>query len=112
MLDLHGSKDTTVPANVSLSADGYYYTTTEEIFNGGKYSDGWKAANGCDGKASHWPTQWDGRDKFWCISECSDGDVVRCMWDGGHNWLFNEAKPNGGLVTKCMRPPATLVCAP
>ena len=26
VLDLHGSKDTTVPANVSLSADGYYYT--------------------------------------------------------------------------------------
>jgi poly(3-hydroxybutyrate) depolymerase len=46
VLDLHGSADTTVPANVSLSADGYYYTTTKEIFEGGKYSSGWKKANG------------------------------------------------------------------
>ena len=24
---------------------------------------------------------------------------MRCMWDGGHNWLFNKPSPNGGLVT-------------
>jgi len=100
VLDLHGSKDTTVPANVSLSADGYYYTTTDEIFNGGAYSTGWKAANGCDGPGYHWKTQWDGRDDFWCFAECQAGDVVRCMWNGGHNWLFNNAKANGGLVTQ------------
>ena len=100
VLDLHGSKDTTVPANVSLSADGWYYTTTDEIFNGGEYSDGWKAANECEGPAAHWPTQWDGEDDFYCISECPEETVVRCMWDGGHNWLFNNAKANGGLVTK------------
>ena len=103
VLDLHGAKDTTVPANVSLSADGYYYTTTDEIFNGGAYSKGWKAANGCEGPGAHWPTQWDGEDDFWCIAECAEASVVRCMWDGGHNWLFNNAKANGGLVTKCAR---------
>ena len=101
VLDLHGSKDTTVPANVSLSADGWYYTTTEEIFEGGDYSKGWKAANECKGKARHWPTKFDGKHNFYCLSEgeCSGGDVIRCMWDGGHNWLFNEPKPNGELLT-------------
>lgn len=102
VLDLHGSKDTTVPANVSLSADGYYYTTTDEIFNGGDYSEGWKAANGCKGKGKHWPTQWDGEYDFYCATEgdCPGGDVIRCMWNGGHNWLFNDATANGGLLTK------------
>ena len=98
VLDLHGSHDTTVPANVSLSADGYYYTTVKEIFDGGAYSGGWKKANGCKEKASHWPTQWDGTRDFYCVSECADDDVVRCSWNGGHNWLFNDATANGGLL--------------
>lgn len=42
VLDLHGTHDTTVPANESLSADGYFYTPTHEIFDGGKFSTGWK----------------------------------------------------------------------
>ena len=45
MLDLHGSRDTTVPANVSLSGDGYYYTTTDEIFNGGYFLAHFDAAD-------------------------------------------------------------------
>ena len=103
VLDLHGAADTTVPANVSLSADGYYYTTTHEIFHGtAQTPGGWMGVNGCKGAAVHWPTKWDGKDDFYCISEgdCPGGDVVRCMWNGGHNWLFNSARPNGGLVTK------------
>jgi len=24
---------------------------------------------------------------------------VRCAWDGGHNWLFNDAVANGGVVS-------------
>ena len=101
VLDLHGSKDTTVPGNVSLSGDGYYYTTTDEIFGGGKYSTGWKKANGCSGASSHYPTQFDGQSDFWCVQEgdCPGGDVIRCSWKGGHNWLFNSAKSNGDLVT-------------
>jgi len=103
VLDMHGSKDTTVPANVSLSADGYYYTTTKEIFEGGKYSSGWMKANGCSGATSHYPTRFDGgKYNFYCVSEgkCSGGDVIRCSWNGGHNWLFNDAKSNGGLVSE------------
>merc|ERR1719440_528576 len=54
VIDLHGRSDTTVPGNVSLSADGYYYTVTSEIFDGNKYSKGWKAANGCSGARTHY----------------------------------------------------------
>merc|ERR1719265_2063306 len=101
VMDLHGSQDTTVPANVSLSGDGYFYTTVAEIFGGNSYSKGWKSSNGCTGKAFHYPTQYDGQKKFYCVSEgtCKGGDVVRCSWQGGHNWLFNDAKSNGGLIT-------------
>lgn len=101
VLDLHGTKDTTVPANKSLSSDGWYYTTTDEIFYGNSYAKGWTTANGCSGSGSHWPTKYDGYKDFWCISEgtCTGGDVIRCMWSGGHNWLFNDATANGWLVT-------------
>jgi polyhydroxybutyrate depolymerase len=101
VIDLHGSKDTTVPANVSLSGDGWYYTTTAQIFGGDSYSYGWKYANGCSGKSTHYVTPFDGQSKFYCVSEgtCSGGDVVRCMWNGGHNWLFNSATSNGAYVT-------------
>jgi len=103
VLDLHGSKDTTVPGNVSLSGDGYYYTTTAEIFEGNSYSTGWKKSNGCTGSSFHYPTRFDGgKWDFWCVSEgkCVGGDVIRCSWSGGHNWLFNDAESNGGLVTE------------
>eukprot|EP00746_Dinoflagellata_sp_MGD_P129040 gnl/MRDRNA2_/MRDRNA2_63299_c0_seq2.p1 gnl/MRDRNA2_/MRDRNA2_63299_c0~~gnl/MRDRNA2_/MRDRNA2_63299_c0_seq2.p1 ORF type:complete len:538 (+),score=70.55 gnl/MRDRNA2_/MRDRNA2_63299_c0_seq2:153-1616(+) len=99
VIDIHGKKDKTVPANVSLSADGYYYTTTAEIFGGGKYCAGWKKSNGCDNRSYQWKTKWDGQDDLWCLSECSKGDVVRCSWSGGHNWYANNAQKNGGLVT-------------
>ena len=84
VLDLHGSADTTVPGNISLSGDGYYYTTTKEIFDGNAYSSGWKKANGCQGSTSHYVTPFDGTKKFWCVSEgaCSGGDVIRCSWSG------------------------------
>ena len=99
VLDLHGSNDDTVPANYSLAGNGYYYTPVEEIFHGGKYSGGWMKANGCDGKPGLWPTKYDGQKQFWCIKLCSSGNVVRCAWKGGHNWLFGDAASNGGLVT-------------
>jgi len=99
VIDLHGTRDTTVPGNVSLSGDGYYYTTTAEIFGGGKYSKGWKRANSCTSKLTHWPTKYDGQKKFNCMSECTDGSVVRCSWNGGHDWLFGGGAANGWLVT-------------
>lgn len=102
VIDLHGTKDTTVPANVSLSGDGYYYTPTHEIFNGNSYSTGWKAANGCKGGSRHYSTKYDGVKKLWCVLEgdCSGGDVVRCAYDGGHNWFNGGGRDNGGVVTE------------
>jgi len=101
VLDLHGTSDTTVPANKSLSGDGWYYTTTHEIFNGNSYSIGWKEVNGCEGTPTVYHAKQSGREGLWCVSEgyCSGGDVVRCVWHGGHNWLFSDAEANGQLVT-------------
>jgi hypothetical protein len=94
-MDIHGSKDTTVPANKSLSGDGYYYTTVADIFSV------WGKANGCSGSTSHYTTPYDGQNSLYCINhgKCSGGDLVRCAWSGGHNWYGNSASKNGGLVT-------------
>ena len=56
-------------------------------------------ANRCTGEIKHYPTPFDGKKRFWCISEgdCPGGDVIRCSWHGGHNWLFNDARV-GSLV--------------
>merc|ERR1719401_482543 len=101
VLDIHGKSDTTVPANVSLSGDGYYYTPTREIFGGNAYSKGWKNANGCSGPSRHYPTRYDGIKDLWCVSEgsCVGGDVVRCAYKGGHNW-FNGGGPDYGVSQK------------
>ena len=92
LLDIHGSQDTTIPANVSLSGDGYYYTTTAEIFAL------WEPMNGGNGTYSQYVTAWDGQMNAYCI-QSSNGKTVRCMWNGGHNWFLNSATANGGLVT-------------
>jgi len=101
VLDIHGRSDTTVPANVSLSGDGYYYTPTHEIFNGNKYSKGWKEANGCSGEPRVYHTDYAGIKDLWCVDEggdCTGGAVVRCDYIGGHNWFNGGGKDNGGLV--------------
>lgn len=101
ILEFHGTKDTVVPGNVSLSNNGYFYTPTAQIFGGDAYSRGWKKANGCSGPSSHYPTPYDGIYSLYCVSEgqCAGGDVVRCAWNGGHTWFGHSAKYNGGLVT-------------
>lgn len=95
LIDIHGTRDTTVPANVSLSGDGYYYTTVSDIFAV------WGEANGCTGASSQYKTPYDGQSELYCVlhGNCSGGDLVRCSWKGGHNWYANSATKNGGLVT-------------
>jgi polyhydroxybutyrate depolymerase len=104
VMDIHGKSDTVVPANVSLSGDGYYYTPVSDIFGGDSYSSGWKKSNGCSGSAKHYATAYDGVKGLWCAAEgtCSGGDVVRCAYTGGHNWFNGGGKDNGGLVTDFM----------
>merc|ERR1719506_14055 len=93
-----------MPANKSLSGDGYYYTPVAEIFGGDSYSSGWKKANGCSGSVTQYKTSYDGVKGLWCGLEgsCSGGDVVRCAYTGGHNWFNGGGKDNGGLVTEFM----------
>mmetsp|Transcript_55802 Transcript_55802/g.180896 ORF Transcript_55802/g.180896 Transcript_55802/m.180896 type:complete len:613 (+) Transcript_55802:229-2067(+) len=102
VMDLHGTRDNTVPANISLSGEGYYYTTTDEIFFGNQYSSGWAQSNGCTGTPTVYHTSQDGLHELWCVSagDCPGGDVVRCSWNGGHNWFGNSAENNGQLVTE------------
>lgn len=102
VLDLHGFFDTTVPANVSLAADGWYYTVLSEILGGNEFSTGWKTSNACFGPSAHYPTSFDGIFDLYCVSEgfCLGGDVVRCGWSGGHTWFGYSPEFNGGLVTE------------
>jgi len=101
ILEFHGTQDTTVPANVSLSGDGYYYTTTADIYGGSTFSSGWMKSNKCSGPTSQYVTPYDGQYSLYCVSEgtCSGGDVVACSWAGGHNWYGNNPTSNGGLVS-------------
>jgi poly(3-hydroxybutyrate) depolymerase len=95
LLATHGKSDSTVPGNATyktgwaLSDDGYYYTPTSEIFYGNSYSSGWVKANGCSGTPSHYPTKYDGVKGLWCESQgsCTGGDVVRCAYEGGHDYF-------------------------
>ena len=90
---LHGRNDRTVPANFSLSSDGYYYTTgvpdralhgrvdtdlkytskhhmaVKDIFEGDEYSTGWLAANGCSGRSRHYHVPYEGIKDLHCLSE-------------------------------------------
>ena len=68
-------------ANVSLSGDGYYYTTTKTIFAG------WKESNGCTGGMTPYDDPYNGVAKMWCegFQQCSGGDVIRCSWNGWYN---------------------------
>lgn len=101
ILEFHGTKDTTIPANKSLSGDGYYYTTVEEMYYGGSYSSGWRKSNGCSGGTSQYKTSFDGQYSLYCESTGScTADTVRCSWKGGHNWYGNNPTSNGGLVSE------------
>eukprot|EP00118_Oscarella_pearsei_P027056 m.310717 g.310717 ORF g.310717 m.310717 type:complete len:351 (+) comp54070_c0_seq1:110-1162(+) len=92
VIDIHGTQDTTVPANLTsynkvgdqypLSSDGWYYTQVSDIFKE------WKERNGCTGDDFQYKTSLVGEEGLYCIAEgqCTKGDVVRCAWNGGHDY--------------------------
>lgn len=91
VLDVHGTRDTTVPGNSSGSgqhgrvSDGcWWYYDTDSVLSA------WiSAAQGAPSSLSweHYPTSWDGRDGLWCVSAGSGAaEVVKCSWDGGHQY--------------------------
>lgn len=101
IMDIHGTRDTTVPANTT-NGGGWYYTVVSEIFGGNAYSKGWKSANGCSGSASHYETPYDGTSSLYCISEgsCSGGDVVRCSWNGAHTFISVNGALSWNFMSK------------
>ena len=109
LMDIRGELDNTVPANISngwpapwlpgqvepgpnnstLSGDGFFYTTIDNI------TSSWAPVLGCEGPqfAQHYPTRFDGISGFYCVApqgRCVEQgrhhSLVRCFHTGGHTW--------------------------
>eukprot|EP00035_Acanthoeca_spectabilis_P034246 m.27910 g.27910 ORF g.27910 m.27910 type:complete len:354 (+) comp6488_c0_seq1:84-1145(+) len=93
VMDLHGTRDTTCPANTTTSADGWNYEPVDSVMKV------WASAHGCSGSSTitKYDTAYDGDTKLWCVKfgNCANGvDFVRCSYDLAHHWLgYNK---NGG----------------
>lgn len=98
VMDVHGTEDDEVPANVTMSSSGYFFTLNKDIFRG------WRSANRCRNteqlKLSHWPTPLDGVHDLFCISEGADciAPVVRCAYKGIHGSFAGGGERNAELV--------------
>lgn len=100
VLDIHGTTDDVIPSNISnghgegaegtaLSEDGYYYHTTTQVLQA------YSTANQCSGEPVHYRTPYDGASGLYCWAQyggsCKTGQhVIRCSWEGGHTWPFEE----------------------
>jgi polyhydroxybutyrate depolymerase len=85
MINIYGTRDTTVPFDGTPSADGFLYTPTSQVMAAWASSD----SQGCDAKESPYPTSKDGIQGFRCTqrANCMTGaEIVDCAWDGGHDW--------------------------
>lgn len=100
VLDCTGTHDVTVPINDTtygdgpVSNEGWIYSLMSDIFAV------WEPANGCeDEPASQWKTPQDGVDELYCWGKtCGGNPVVRCAWNGAHNYFGNEGSKNSRLV--------------
>ncbi|KAH8063728.1 hypothetical protein JL722_2914 [Aureococcus anophagefferens] len=100
VLDCTGTHDVTVPINDTtygdgpVSNEGWIYSLMSDIFAV------WEPANGCeDEPASQWKTPQDGVDERYCWGKtCGGNPVVRCAWNGAHNYFGNEGSKNSRLV--------------
>jgi len=103
IMEIHGSKDSIIPANLSgsyqgevgpnnstVSSDGFYY---EQVY---LTMDRYAEANGCRGELSvHYPTRFDGDTDLWCVTyEACSKNTVRCSFTGGHTWPFGNGIDN------------------
>lgn len=93
VMDLHGTRDRTCPANDTTSSDGWNYEPVDNVIKV------WATAHGCTGTAKivHFATPEDGQTQLWCasIGSCPEGvDMVRCSYNAGHDWL--GPRQNGG----------------
>ena len=88
-----GALDTTY-GDGPVSNEGWIYSLMSDIFAV------WEPANGCeDEPASQWKTPQDGVDELYCWGKtCGGNPVVRCAWNGAHNYFGNEGSKNSRLV--------------
>jgi poly(3-hydroxybutyrate) depolymerase/CubicO group peptidase (beta-lactamase class C family) len=85
MMNIHATRDRTVPYDGTPSSDGFLYTPTSEVL------DLWAtdSSQSCSAEATPYPTSKDGVNGFRCSqrAECASGaQLVDCSWDGGHDW--------------------------
>ncbi len=85
LLQLNGRQDATVPPDGTVSADGYYYSSVEDV------AAAWAGAARCAHHPAPWPDRLADRNAAQCTrySSCKDPDmeVVNCLWTGGgHVW--------------------------
>jgi beta-galactosidase len=85
MMNIYGTRDTTVPYDGTPAKDGFMYTPTAKVL------DAWASSEsqGCTSEDSPYPTSRDGVLDFACIQRagCATGaEIVDCSWDGGHDW--------------------------
>ena len=85
MMNIYGTRDTTVPYDGAPASDGFMYTPTSQVL------DAWASSKsqGCASEDSPYPTSKDGILDFECIqhANCANGaEVVDCRWNGGHDW--------------------------
>jgi poly(3-hydroxybutyrate) depolymerase/CubicO group peptidase (beta-lactamase class C family) len=85
MMNIHATRDRTVPFDGSPAEDGFLYTPTAEVL------DLWasEASQDCAVEGTPYPTSMDGIQGFRCIqrAQCATRvELVDCAWDGGHDW--------------------------
>ena len=85
MINIYGTKDTTVPFDGVPASDGFFYTPAAEVMSA------WAAEGSqeCAAEESPYATSGDGMAGFRCVQRphCTTGaEVVNCAWDGGHDW--------------------------
>ena len=106
IMEIHGSADDIIPANLSqsyqgevgpnnstVSSDGFYY---EQVY---LTMEQYTTYNGCRGEPEHYPTRFDGETDLYCVmprgSACGTGNtVVRCSHSLGHTWPFGNGVAN------------------
>jgi beta-galactosidase len=89
MMNIYGTRDTTVPFDGSPAEDGFLYTPSAQVMAA------WAGPRSqqCEAEESPYPTSNDGTLNFKCVQRaaCATGaEVVDCGWDGGHDWPRTE----------------------
>ena len=82
-MNVWGTNDRIIPADGSLSSDGYWYTPVDDVM------DAWGSSQGCDAIATPYMTVSDGIRGWACTqrADCATGaEVVSCSWLSHHWW--------------------------